>query len=105
MGLGAFLMEDQELKERLDLFERKMQKLIVKTTTLKKELDRVVEENITLKDTVRKQKEELDNFHNQEKFTKLVASILTGADGANGLKKRLNEYIEEIDKCIALMSR
>jgi len=97
LGLGAFLMEDKELKERLNLFERKMQKLIVKTTTLKKELDRVVEEN--------KQKEELDNFHNQEKFTKLVASILTGADGANGLKKRLNEYIEEIDKCIALMSR
>lgn len=98
-------MEEQELKKRLDLFERKMQKLIVKTTTLKKEMERVVEENINLKATVRKQKEELDNFQNQENFTKLVASILTGTEGTNGLKKRLDEYIEEIDKCIALMSR
>ncbi|WP_299458542.1 hypothetical protein [uncultured Microscilla sp.] len=98
-------MEEQELKKRLDLFERKMQKLIVKTTTLKKEMERVVEENINLKATVRKQKEELDNFQNQENFTKLVASILTGTEDTNGLKKRLDEYIEEIDKCIALMSR
>ncbi|EAY23967.1 hypothetical protein [Microscilla marina] len=98
-------MEEQELKKRLDLFERKMQKLIVKTTTLKKEMERVVEENINLKAIVRKQKEELDNFQNQENFTKLVASILTGTEDTNGLKKRLDEYIEEIDKCIALMSR
>ena len=98
-------MDEKELEKRLELFERKMQKLIVKTTTLKKEMDRVVEENINLKDTVRKQKEELDNFQNQENFTKLVASILTGTEGANGLKKRLDEYIEEIDRCIALMSR
>ena len=54
---------------------------------------------------IKNQKEQINNFQNQENFNKLVTSIMAGTENTAGLKKKLNEYIENIDKCIEHLSK
>jgi len=94
-------MENNILLDKFNQLEKKLHKFVIKYETLKKEHDQVVEENIELKETLKKQEEELENFKNREKISNIVASIATGTNSTVSLKKKLNEYIEEVDKCIA----
>ncbi len=98
-------MEKEDLQSQLTSLEKKIHKLILKCNTLKKEHDRVVEENIVLKETIKQQQEEIENFKSQEKLGNIVAASITAtAENRVGLKKKLNEYIDEVDKCIAHLS-
>jgi hypothetical protein len=46
----------------------------------------------------------LREYQNQENIVKLVQTIAGGEPTqANELKQRLNEYIREIDKCLAYL--
>ncbi|WP_026999717.1 hypothetical protein [Eisenibacter elegans] len=98
-------MSQEILVEQLQALEKKLHKLVIKCNTYQKENERLVEENIQLQETVKKQKEELDTFHNQENFSSIVASIATGTEDTVELKKKLDEYIDEVDKCIALLGK
>lgn len=98
-------MEKVGLLKRLNYLEKKIHKLIIKCSTLQKEHDKVVEENIALREKILQQEEELQNFQYQEKFTNIVSSVANGTDSKKGLKKKLNEYIDEVDKCIVHLNR
>jgi regulator of replication initiation timing len=56
------------------------------------------------KEKAEKQEEALKNFVNQEKNSKIVESIAEDGTKSNELKLKINEYIKEIDKCIAQLS-
>jgi hypothetical protein len=47
----------------------------------------------------------LAGFHNQAKITKIVDSLNPEDGSVSELKKKVDEYIREIDKCIAHLSR
>ena len=98
-------MENIELLEKLNLLEKKIYTLVVKHNSLQKQLETAISENLEFKEIIKNQKEELNNFQNQQKFNKLVTSIMAGTESTAGLKKKLNEYIEDIDKCIAHLSK
>lgn len=69
------------------------------------EMQEVREENIKLKQEISDLKEELKNFQNQEKISKIATSVAFGGQGDNEeLKRKIDEYIKEIDKCIAHLS-
>ncbi|HEX8547475.1 MAG TPA: hypothetical protein VF691_10975, partial [Cytophagaceae bacterium] len=61
-------------------------------------------ENSDLRSLIEKQIDEIKNFQNQDKITKIVSSIADDTQNSNELKLKLNEYIKEIDKCIAYLS-
>lgn len=98
-------MQDEELIQKLDALEKKINTLVVKCNSLQKQLDTAVEENLNLKKIIKKQNQELNNFQNKENFNKLVTSIVVGTESATEIKKKLNKYIEDIDKCINYLSK
>jgi uncharacterized coiled-coil DUF342 family protein len=98
-------MDQELLKTNLNGLERKILVLVSEHKTLKEELKGLKRENQELKEAVRARDEQIAGFHNQLKITKIVDSINPEDGSASELKKKVDDYIREIDKCIAHLSR
>jgi len=97
-------MSNEEILSKLKQVEGKLQQLITEHSSLKKELKASIEENGTLRDSILKQNQDLKNFQNQDKISKIVSSMAEDTQKNTELKLKINEYIKEIDKCIAHLS-
>jgi len=98
-------MDQELLKSNLHGLERKIQMLITEHKNLKEELSNLNAENSDLKAAIKARDEQIAGFHNQMKITKLVDSLHPEDGSVSELKKKVDEYIKEIDKCIAHLSR
>ena len=98
-------MDQELLKTNLNGLERKILVLINEHNNLKEELQNLKKENQELKSAVKVRDEQIDRFHNQLKITKIVDNINPEDGSVSELKKKVDEYIREIDKCIAHLSR
>ena len=98
-------MNQELLKTNLSGLERKILVLVGEHKNLKEELKGLKRENQELKEAVRARDEQIAGFHNQLKITKIVDSINPEDGSASELKKKVDDYIREIDKCIAHISR
>ena len=96
-------MTQDTLKQNLSNLERKVVLLLDKYKNMKEELSLVKEQNSDLKALLREKDEQLSSFQNQIKIGKIVKEI--DSDGDVELKKKIDEYIKEIDKCITHLSR
>lgn len=90
---------------RLQELENKIQILVERYKLLKEELALCTEENLSLKELIKKQTIQLNNFENQYKISKIVASIAPNAEDAAELREKIDTYISDIDKCIAYLSK
>lgn len=98
-------MDQEILKTNLHGLERKILVLLNDHRSLKDEIRSLKLENHELKSSIRARDEQISNFKNQIKITKIV-DYIDPEDGSNSeLKKKVDEYIREIDKCIAHLSR
>jgi hypothetical protein len=98
-------MDQELLKTNLSGLERKILVLVSEHKNLKEELKGLKRENLELKTAVRVRDEQIAGFHNQLKITKIVDSIDPEDGSVSELKKKVDDYIREIDKCIAHLSR
>ena len=98
-------MDQEALKASLSGLERKIMMLISDNKTLKDEMRTIKLENHELRTDLRKRDEQLDGFKNQIKITRIVDNINPGDESISELKRKVDEYIREIDKCIAHVSR
>jgi chromosome segregation ATPase len=98
-------MDQELLKTNLTGLERKILVLVTEHKNLKEELKGLKRENQELKEAVRARDEQIAGFHNQLKITKIVDSINPEDGSVSELKKKVDDYIREIDKCIAHLSR
>jgi len=98
-------MDQELLKSNLNGLERKLLVLLNEHKTLKEEVAGLKTENQELKSNLRGRDEQLTNFRNQIKITKIVDNINPEDGSVSELKKKVDEYIREIDKCIAHLSR
>jgi predicted nucleic acid-binding Zn-ribbon protein len=98
-------MDQDLIKTNLNGLERKIQMLISEHRSLKEELKIVKSENQELKSSLKARDEQIAGFHNQLKISKLVDSLHPEDGSVSELKKKVDEYIREIDKCIAHLSR
>jgi regulator of replication initiation timing len=98
-------MDQELLKTNLSGLERKILVLINEHKNLKEELKGLKTENQELKNAVRVRDEQIASFHNQLKITKIVDSINPEDGSVSELKRKVDDYIREIDKCIAHLSR
>lgn len=98
-------MDQELLKTNLNGLERKILMLVNEHKNLKEELKGLKRENQDLKEAVRARDEQITGFHNQLKITKIVDSINPEDGSVSELKKKVDDYIREIDKCIAHLSR
>jgi regulator of replication initiation timing len=98
-------MDQELLKSNLNGLERRILLLLHEHQGLKEQVRSLKVENSELKDGLRSRDEQLANFKNQIKITKIVDQIHPEDGSVSELKKKVDEYIKEIDKCIAHLSR
>jgi len=98
-------MDQESLKANLNGLERKIMMLLNDQKSLKDEIRTIKLENHELRTDLRKRDEQLANFKNQIKITKIVDYINPEDESISELKRKVDEYIREIDKCIAHVSR
>ena len=98
-------MDQESLKTNLNGLERKIMMMLNDQKSLKDEIRTIKLENHELRTDLRKRDEQLANFKNQIKITKIVDYINPEDESISELKRKVDEYIREIDKCIAHVSR
>lgn len=98
-------MDQDALKTSLNGLERKVSLLIQSYKTIKQELEAAESKVAELREAIKKRDEQLDNFKNQIKITKIVGQINTESESVSELKRKVDEFIREIDNCIAHASR
>ena len=98
-------MDQELLKSNLSGLERKLLVLINEHKNLKEEIKALKSENQDLKSAIKVRDEQVAGFHNQLKITKIVDNLHPEDGSVSELKKKVDEYIREIDKCIAHLSR
>jgi hypothetical protein len=84
--------------------EEKISLLVKKLELTQNELVLVLKEHEQLKNQLIIQNEEIKNFKNREKISKIVGGVTGNEEKGAQLKYKINEYIREIDKCIASLS-
>ena len=97
-------MSKEQLKANLLSLERKINLLVGEHKTLKLEVSQLKSENDELRSLIKSKEEQISSFQNQIKISKIVDSMAVEDDTAE-LKFKINEYIKDIDKCIALLSK
>ncbi|MBS1487241.1 MAG: hypothetical protein JST43_06590 [Bacteroidetes bacterium] len=98
-------MDQEAVTTSLSSLERKMMLLINEHKSLKDEIRTIKLENHELRTDLRKRDEQLASFKNQIKITKIVDYINPEDESISELRAKVDEYIREIDKCIANVSR
>lgn len=98
-------MNQDLLKSGLASLERKLNLLIGEKKTLHNELVVLRNENADLKSLIKQKDEQIGSFQNKIKISKIVNEIDTEDGNASELKSKIDDYIKEIDKCIAHLSK
>lgn len=98
-------MDQELLKSNLAGLERKILVLVNEHKNLKEEIKHLKTENLELRSAIKARDEQISGFHNQLKITKIVDNLHPEDGSVLELKKKVDDYIREIDKCIAHLSR
>lgn len=93
------------LRSEITALERKVLILVSEFHKLKEELTFYKSENEQLKQELKSKSEQIGNFQNNLKITKIVDGIVVGGQNPTELKRVIDEKIKEIDKCIAHLSQ
>jgi regulator of replication initiation timing len=97
-------MAELSLFERLGKVETQLNKLVEQHGQLRLQKDELEAKNSLLNKEIDGLKGQVANFQNQDKITKIVTNTTVEKEESTELKHKLNEYIREIDKCIAHLS-
>src|SRR5688572_11858834 len=92
----------KQLKQ-LESIESKVHKLLSRYEQAQKALAVAQQEIKRLELEVSRREAEIKNFQNQENISKIVDTIAADPANSTELKLKINEYIREIDKCIAYL--
>ena len=97
-------MEKDQLIKELTLLERKIKLFKNEHQSVQEEIRILKVENDNLKSTLKRKERQINDFQNQNKISTIVDNVAAGGEEAAELKQYINEYIKEIDKCIAQLS-
>lgn len=103
-----FCAMKQELNDKLDAIILKLNQLTQKYNELKINHEAIKDENYLLKNEIQNQINLNQQLHNQIKITKLALNIKKdeGNKVENAeLKTKIQDFVKEIDKCIALLNQ
>ena len=92
------------LASKISAITVKVENLISLHKQLSDENTKLITSNKELTKTIEEQKNVLKNLNEKNKIVTLAKSISKTDINSNELKSKINEYIREIDKCIALLN-
>ena len=91
-----------ETAAQLKRIHEKLQQLLKQHAALQKENVLLKEQLVGFKEQTTTQEQLIDSLKQQAEILKLNAGEMTETDKKE-LEKRINSYIKEIDRCIALL--
>ena len=94
-------MSREHLYKEIANLERKINLLLAEHSRLKEQLEFKDEESERLKAKIEAQEARIGSFQNQQNISKIVGNTVVEKKDSEELKSVLDEYIKEIDKCIA----
>ena len=97
-------MSETPLRSELNNLERKVLLLLNQHKKYKEDIQMLRDEVKSLKDQLSEKDQELAGFQNKDNISKIVNGMVAGESQAEELGEVLNEYIAEVDKCIAQLS-
>ncbi len=87
----------------LDVITQRVSVLLAEHAALRAQLGVAQTRVRELEDRLAEREDRLDNFQNQENITKIAGSIAADPAAATELKLRINDYLREIERCIAYL--
>lgn len=94
-----------EILEHIGQVHQKAEKLIHLHRLLLEENNRLKADNKKLAETVVQQSRELSDLGERLKVIRLARQVTGSDQNSRDLKLKINEYIREIDRCLALINR
>lgn len=100
---------DSFSKRIVDLHAR-VKIILANQDILEKEIVHLKQENEQFKQIVQEKNAEIEDLNNKNKILKLAKNISadkndsTEIEKNTELKRKINEYIKEVDKCIAMLN-
>ena len=93
------------MKTIINSIEVKLGKLIVKLGQLQLEKSDLQEDNDALNAKLQEQEKKIVALQDKVKLMNISKSIDTDKEGVKETRLKINEYVREIDKCIALLNK
>lgn len=97
-------MNDNPLRSELNNLERKLILLLNEHKKIKGNLETLKKENQELKALVKEKEVVMTDFQNKDNISKIVNSMVEEQEDTTELVDVINDYIKEVDKCIAQLS-
>lgn len=98
-------MSTEKLSTELHSLERKINLLLNEHKSLKASINDLKGQNSNLQEQLRAKDDQMSSFQNQIKISKIAGSVGADRGDASELKKKIDEYVDEIDRCIAHLSQ
>ena len=93
------------MKTIINSIEVKVAKLIDKFSQLKREKSELQKNNDDLHVKLQQQEEKIVALHDKIKLMNISKSVDTDKNDLKETRLKINEYVREIDKCIALLNK
>ena len=95
----------ERINSELQALERKLILLINEQKNLRSKNNLLEQQKRELEEQLNARNEQIQSFQNQIKISKIAGSVGADRKDASELKKKIDEYIGEIDRCIAHLSQ
>tara|TARA_B100001287_G_scaffold273677_1_gene277563 strand:+ start:422 stop:706 length:285 start_codon:yes stop_codon:yes gene_type:complete len=94
------------MKKVVESIENKVNNIISLYNSLKKEKEEILEENTKLRSDISERDRSIKSLEEKIKLLRITKSV-GGIDVEKNMESRrkINEYVREIDKCIALLNK
>lgn len=94
------------MKDLVVNIESKVNKIISLYNSLKKEKEEILEENKTLKSEVKDRDKDIKRLEEKIKLLRITKSVSAqDVEKNKESRQKINEYVREIDKCVALLNK
>ena len=91
--------------EELKILNRKLDELLIKYNNLKTECTDLKRVNEKLQNNVSERDARIKELEKKYERVKLTGALLGDNENAREAKKKINELVREIDRCVALLNR
>ena len=92
----------EAMNEQIQRIEEKVSQLVKKHNLAQKEIQRLQKENIRLNEQLQSYMQQTDKRNQKAEVLKLNVGRLKGSSKTE-LEKRIDTYLKDIDKCLALL--
>ena len=93
------------MKDIINNIEVKLGKFIAKHQQLSNEKLVLAQENNDLSDELKKKEDEISTLQDKIKLINISKSVEVSKEEVKASRLKINEYVREIDKCIALLNK